>query len=64
MDVAFLLKVFGVGLVVSFAYQILSKSGREELAVLISVSGVIIIFALLVGKISELLTVIRASFGI
>ncbi|MBE6632454.1 MAG: stage III sporulation protein AC [Ruminococcaceae bacterium] len=64
MDVSFILKVFGAGLVVSLAYQILSKSGRDELAILVSVSGVIIIFTIIITKLSSLISAIRAAFGI
>lgn len=64
MDVSFIIKVFGVGLVVSVAYQILSKSGRDELALMVSVSGVIVIFTLIITRISDLISAIRTAFGI
>ncbi len=64
MDISFVLRIFGAGLVISLAYQILSKSGRDELALLVSISGVVIIFMLLVGRISELINLIRSAFGI
>lgn len=64
MDVSFIIKVFGVGLVVSVAYQILSKSGRDEFALMVSVSGVIVIFTLIITRISDLISAIRTAFGI
>lgn len=64
MDAGLILKVVGVGLLVSVACQILSKTGREEQSMLVSVAGVVIIMLMLVGEISELLQTIRTMFGI
>lgn len=64
MDAGMILKVVGVGLLVSVACQILSKTGREEQSMLVSVAGVVIIMLMLVGEISELLQSIRTMFGI
>ena len=64
MDVALVLKAAGVGLIVSVICQILSKSGRDEMAMLVSVSGIVIVLVMLVGEISVLLSSIRQLFGI
>jgi len=64
MDVSLILKVAGVGLLVSAAYQVLSKSGREEQAMLVSLTGVIIVLLMLVREIGELMDTIRTIFGI
>lgn len=64
MDIDLLLKVAGVGLIVCVVYQIFTKTGREEQAMLISLAGVVIVLLMLVGKISELLDTIRSLFGI
>ena len=64
MDTALVLKVVGVGLLVSVSCQILNKSGRDEQAMLVTLSGVIIVLLMIVGEISELLTRIRELFGL
>ena len=64
MNVALVLKVAGVGLIVSVAHQILSKSGRDEQATLVTVAGVIIAMLMLTGEIASLLQSIRSAFGI
>ncbi|HBL85187.1 MAG: stage III sporulation protein AC [Clostridiales bacterium GWF2_38_85] len=63
MQIALLLKIAGVGLLVSVAYQILHKSGREEQATFISIAGVIIVMLLLVSEIDNLFSTIRSVFG-
>ncbi len=64
MDVSLILKIAGTGLLVSVAYQILSKSGRDEQAMLVSIAGIVIVLLMLVGEIAELMNVIRRTFGI
>jgi len=64
MEVSLILKVAGTGLLVSVAYQILSKSGRDEQAMLVSLAGIIIVLVMLVGEISGLMNTIRTTFGI
>lgn len=53
-----------MGLLVAVAYVVLSKSGRDEMAMLLSLCGIVIILIMIVGRVSELFTYIRASFGL
>ena len=64
MDVTLVLKAAGVGLIVSVVYMILARSGREEQALLVSLTGVVIVLLLIVREIGELLDTIRSIFGI
>ena len=64
MDISLLLKIAGVGLLVSVVFQILTKAGRDEQAMLVSLAGVVIVLLMLVQEIAELLDVIRNLFGI
>lgn len=64
METALILKVAGIGLLVTVAYQILSRSGRDEQAMLVSVAGVVIVMILLVGEISNLIDTLRTVFGL
>lgn len=64
METALILKVAGIGLLVTVACQVLSRSGRDEQAMLVSVAGVIIVMILLVDQISSLIGSLRSVFGI
>ena len=64
MDISLILKVGGVGFLVSVICQVLSKSGREEQALFVSVSGMIVVLLLLVGQLSELIGTVREVFGL
>lgn len=63
MDISLILRVVGVGILVAIATQILSKSGRDEQATLVTVAGVVVVFLLLVGEIGGLFDTVRGIFG-
>ncbi len=64
MDISLILKVAGTGLLVSVICQILSKSGRDEQAMFVSIAGIIIVLMILVQEMSDLLETIKRIFGI
>lgn len=64
MDIALILKIAGVGLIVSVACQILQKNGRDEQATFVTVAGVVIVMLMLVGEIGKLFTALRSAFGL
>lgn len=64
MELTVLLKVIGVGLLVAVAHQILSKSGREDVATWVSIAGIVLVLIMLTGEIKGLFDKIRAIFGL
>ncbi len=64
MSVSLILKIAGIGLVVSVACQILQKSGRDEQATFVTIAGVIVVMLLLSSEISALFTTLKSVFGI
>ena len=64
MDVTLIFKVVGVGVLVAVSSQILSKSGKDEQAMLVTVAGVIVVMLMLVSRLGELIDTVRALFGI
>lgn len=63
MDIGVILKVAGVGILVSVAAQILSKSGRDEQAMLVTIAGIVVVFLMLIDEIDKLFSLIRSVFG-
>ncbi len=64
MDVTLILRIAGVGILVTVATSILSKSGRDEQSVFVTVAGIIIVLLMLVGEIDRLFTSVRNLFGL
>ena len=63
MDISLIMKIAGIGMLVSVASQILSKSGRDEQAMLVTIAGIIAALMLLISQISELFDMIVSAFG-
>lgn len=64
MNTELLMKVAGVGILVTVAYQILHKSGRDEQAMLVSLAGLIIVLFMLVQEIGGLFETVESIFGL
>lgn len=64
MEITLILKTAGIGILVSTAYIILSRSGREEMAMFVSIAGIILVLLMMIDKISELFSTIRSVFGV
>ena len=43
MEITFIFKIAGIGIIVAMLYQILSKSGRDEYAMLVVLAGIAVI---------------------
>ena len=64
MDISLVLKVAGVGILVTVACQILTRAGRDEQATLVSITGIVIVLLMLVGQIGDLFRTVREVFGL
>lgn len=64
MEVSFILKIAGVGLIVAVINHFLSKTGREDHVGFVSLAGVLIVLFVLISKLGELINVIEGVFGI
>ncbi len=64
MDISIVIKIAGIGILVAVTNQILSKYGKEEYAMLVTVSGIVVVMLFLVRELSGLFDVIRSLFGI
>ena len=64
MDITFLFKIAGVGLIVAVLQQMLSKTGREEFATLTVLTGIIVIIAMIIPQLSEVFEEIESIFGL
>ena len=64
LDIGLILKVAGVGILVSAAAQILSKSGRDEQSMLVTIAGIIVVLIMLIGEIEKLFELVCSVFGL
>ena len=64
MDVTLILKLAGLGILVAVVGQILSKTGKDEHALFVTLAGILAALFLRVGQIRDLFDFITSSFGL
>ena len=64
MGLDLIMKVAGMGMIVSVTCQILSKMGKDDQSSLVSLGGIIAILLVLFSEIAVLFDTVRGIFGI
>ena len=63
MDVDLIFKIAAVGILVAVLNILLTRSGREDQALMTSITGLVVVLVIVVLEISELFDLIRDLFG-
>ncbi|MBQ3221347.1 MAG: stage III sporulation protein AC [Clostridia bacterium] len=64
MDISILFKIAAIGIIITVICQILKKSDRDDIATLVSIVGLVIVLAVVVGMIGDLFNDIKSIFGL
>ena len=63
MDVDLIFQIAAVGILVAVLNILLTRSGREDQALMTSITGLVVVLVIVVQEISELFDLIRDLFG-
>ena len=64
MDVDLIFKIAAIGILVAVLNILLQRSGRDEQALMTSITALVVVLMIVVQKISELLNMIKSLFGL
>ena len=64
MEIELIFKIAAIGILTAVANQILKYSGKDEIATLVTLAGVIIVLFMIVNMISELFETVKSLFSI
>ena len=64
MDVDLIFKIAAIGILVAVLNQVLSRSGREEQATMVTLTGLVVVLMMVVQQISELFALVKELFGL
>ena len=64
MDVDFVFRIAGIGIVVTVIGQVLSRAGRDDIAMLATLSGLVVVLMMVVNMISSFFDTIRGLFAL
>ena len=62
MDIDLIFKIAAVGIIVSILNQVLVRSGREELATMTCLAGLVVVLMIVVQRIAELFDLVKTLF--
>ncbi|GHU60657.1 hypothetical protein FACS1894171_2420 [Clostridia bacterium] len=63
MQVDLIFKIAAVGILVAVLNQLLTRSGREEQALMTTLAGLIVVLMILIQEISRLFDLVKSLFG-
>ena len=64
MDVDFIFRIAAIGILVAVLNQVLSRSGRDEQAMMTTLAGLVVVLMMVVQKISALVLMVKGLFGL
>ncbi len=64
MDVDFIFRIAAIGILVAVLNQVLSRSGRDEQAMMTTLAGLVVVLMMVVQKINELFLLVKGLFGL
>ena len=64
MEVDMIFKIAAIGIIVAVLNQVLIRSGREEQAMMTTLTGLIIVLAMVVKEISNLFNTVKTLFNL
>lgn len=64
MDLSLIFKIAAVGIIVAVLNILLSRSGRDDQALMLTLAALVIVLTLVVKQISELFDLIKTLFGL
>jgi len=64
MQIDLIFKIAAVGILVAVVNQILSKTGRDEQAMMVTIAGLVVVLLIVIEEIGRLFSTLRQVFGI
>lgn len=64
MDVQIIFKIASVGILTAIANQVLKYAGKDEIATLTTLAGVVVVLFMIINMISELFELVKSLFSL
>jgi len=62
MDVNLIFRIAAIGIVIAVLNNVLVKSGREEMAMMTTLTGIVVVLMMVISLISRLFDTVRTMF--
>nr|WP_184311226.1 stage III sporulation protein AC [Anaerosolibacter carboniphilus] len=62
MNVDLIFKIAGIGILLAVLHQVLTRSGRDEMATMTTLAGIIVVLFMVIQLVNNLFTTVRTMF--
>lgn len=62
MGIDFVFKIAGIGVIITVIAQLLTRAGRDDVAMLATLSGLVVVLMMVMNLISDFFTAMRGLF--
>ncbi len=64
MNIDLIFRIAGIGVLVSVLGQVLTRTGREDMAMLTTLAGLVVVLLMVINLISQLFQSVRSIFNL
>ena len=64
MDIEFIFRIGAIGVLITVSSQVLTRAGREDIATLATLAGLIVVLMMVVNMVAEFFESIRVMFNL
>lgn len=64
MDFQIIFKIASIGILTAVTNQVLKHAGKDEIAMLTTLAGVVVVLFMIINMISELFTTVKSLFSL
>lgn len=64
MDIEFIFRIGAIGVLITVISQVLTRAGREDIATLATLAGLIVVLMMVVNMVAEFFESIRVMFNL
>lgn len=64
MSVDLIFRIAAIGIVVAVLSQLLGKAGRDDMATMVAIAGLVIVLVMVIGVISDLFESVKSVFNL
>jgi len=64
MNVDFIFRIAGIGILVTIIAQVLTRAGREDIAMLATLSGLVVVLLMVANMLSDFFASLRNLFSL
>ncbi len=64
MGIEMIFKIAAVGLITAIVCQVLKKADKEDISVVVSLAGLVVVLLMVIGMVGELFETLKTMFGL